>query len=209
MRAVRNHFSRNDFIVNGVIKIFLVLTLIQLTVPLPAVGQELTSQLFGNTEEPLTSVEQLNIKRLNVSQTLGKLADLEQELQSKESFNTVIYLFINRNQLAHKGQRYWVFGINDKSAKYIHSYRGTESSELMKMKKREIKEIKGLISEYEPSNSYLQLNTIRSDYQMLIIFKSNQSKAGIFTNYKFETSTELNFPSDIFVELANYLWVYH
>ncbi|MEQ8473624.1 MAG: hypothetical protein RIC35_20670 [Marinoscillum sp.] len=190
-------------------RILLILALIQFTAHISVIGQELTSQQFPSTNELLTSIEQLNIERLNVSQAIGTLAELEKELQSKESFNALIYLFINRNQLAHEGQRYWVFGINDKSAKYIYSYRGTETFELIKMKKHEIKEINDLISGYEPAKSYLQLNTIQNDYQMLIIFKSNQSKTGIFTNYKFETSTEPNFPSHAFVELANYLWIYH
>ena len=188
-------------------RILLLLALIQFTVNISVIGQELTSQQFHSTDELLTSVEQLNIERLNMNQALGTLAELENALQSKESFNTIIYLLINRNQLAHEGQRYWVFGINDKSAKYIYSYHGTESFELIKMKKGESKAINALISGYEPAMSYLQLNTIQNDYQMLIIFKSNQSETGIFTNYKFETSTEPNFPSDAFVGLANYLWI--
>ncbi|MEQ9219874.1 MAG: hypothetical protein RLO17_17600 [Cyclobacteriaceae bacterium] len=190
------------------IRILSFITLIQCNILFPGFCQEITSQQFGSTDELFTSIDQLNIDRLNINSALVTLEKLEQELISKDSFNTVVHLFINRNQLAHGGQQYWLFGINDKTGKYIYSFRGTESFELMELKKREIKEIKELISEYEPSNSYLQLNTIQSDYQMLIIFKSNQSKAGIFTNYKFEASPEPNFPSDAFVELANYLWIY-
>jgi len=193
----------------SMIRSLLLFTFIQCNILFSGICQESKSQQFGSKDELLISIEHLKIERLNMKKALRTLVALEQELQSKESFSTIIYLFINRNQIAHESQRLWVFGLNDKTAKYIYSYQGTESFNTTKMKKHEISELKTLVSNYEPSNSYLQLKSTLSHHQMLVIFKSDKEVTGIFTNHKFESIREPNYPSETFVELANYLWIYH